>query len=70
MNKVFIEGMTCDHCVASVKEALEKIPGVSNVVVNLEEGFATYEGLASDTMVQKAIEAIGFNVKQEEEDCG
>lgn len=63
MNKINIEGMTCEGCVKSVKEALEKIPGIKNVIVNLEEGYAEYEGLIPKDIVQKAIEAIGFDVK-------
>ena len=58
-----IKGMTCENCVKSVKEAMEKIPGNKNVIVNLEEGFAEYEGLIPKNLVEKAIEAIGFDVK-------
>lgn len=63
MEKINIKGMTCENCVKSVKEAMEKIPGIKNVIVNLEEGFAEYEGLIPKNLVEKAIEAIGFDVK-------
>ncbi|MCI5675242.1 MAG: heavy metal-associated domain-containing protein [Ezakiella sp.] len=63
MNRINIEGMSCEGCVKSVKAALEKLPGLKNVVVNLEEGFAEYEGMVPKEMVAKAIEALGFDVK-------
>ena len=63
MEKINIKGMTCENCVKAVKEAMEKIPGIKNIVVNLEEGFAEYEGLIPKSLVEKAIEAIGFDVK-------
>ncbi|MFR1323983.1 MULTISPECIES: heavy metal-associated domain-containing protein [Ezakiella] len=63
MERINIKGMTCENCVKSVKEAMEKIPGIKNVIVNLEEGFAEYEGLIPKNLVEKAIEAIGFDVK-------
>ncbi len=62
MAEVQIKGMTCKHCVASVKEALEKLSAVSNVVVDLERGLATYEGDVAVSDVVQAIEAIGFEV--------
>ncbi len=35
-----ITGMTCSGCSKSVSESLVKVPGVSNVLVNLEQGEA------------------------------
>ena len=31
-----IGGMSCEHCVARVKNALTQVPGVSNIEVNLD----------------------------------
>ena len=33
-----VDGMTCGHCVMSVKEELGEIPGVKNVDVILNSG--------------------------------
>ncbi len=33
--ELFVKGMTCGHCVASVTEELEEVPGVKNVEVIL-----------------------------------
>lgn len=59
---VSIKGMSCPHCVASTKKALEEIPGVSNVDVNLEKAEASYDGDVSADLVKEAITRIGFKV--------
>ena len=33
-----VTGMTCGHCVASVTEELEEVPGVKNIDVILNKG--------------------------------
>jgi len=38
-----IKGMSCQHCVMAVTEALESIEGIVSVRVNLEKGEATFE---------------------------
>lgn len=40
--------MTCDHCVASVRNAIEELPGVQKALVNLDEGSAVVEGESLD----------------------
>ncbi len=62
MAEIHIKGMTCGHCVASVKEALEKLPTISNVVVDLEKNLASYEGDVAVSDVVQAIEETGFEV--------
>lgn len=62
MATVSIKGMSCPHCVASTKKALEEIPGVSNVDVNLEKAEASYDGDVSRDIVKEAITKIGFKV--------
>ncbi|WP_136808407.1 heavy-metal-associated domain-containing protein [Desulfosediminicola flagellatus] len=62
MATVKIKGMSCQHCVGSTKDALEKISGIENVSVDLDKGEATYEGEVSTDTVKQAITAIGFEV--------
>lgn len=38
-----IDGMSCQHCVQAVTEALLGVPGVESVVVDLEAGIAKLE---------------------------
>ena len=65
MKKVLlIEGMSCEHCVAHVKEALEAIDGVENVVVSLDENSATVETEVSDEALKSAIEEEGYDVTE------
>jgi len=62
MTTVSIKGMSCPHCVASTKKALEEIAGISNVVVNLEKAEASYDGKVASAVVKEAITKIGFEV--------
>lgn len=59
-----VTGMTCDHCVRSVKAELGKLPGVTAVDVNLATGHVR---LASEqpidhAAVEAAVEEAGYDV--------
>ncbi len=60
--KIWIEGMSCQHCAAHVKQALEEIPGLKDIEVSLENKWATANGIASKTTIQSAIEDEGYDV--------
>ena len=60
--KILIEGMSCGHCVAHVKDALEGIDGVSSVEVSLEGKYATVETDVNDKILKEAIEEEGYDV--------
>lgn len=64
MNKTIkIEGMSCEKCVAHVKDALEEISGIEKVTVDLKEGKATIEGNeVSDEVIKEVIEDEGYDV--------
>ena len=62
MTTVKINGMSCQHCVASTTKALEDIKGISSVQVNLDKGEATYDGEIDQKVVKEAITKIGFEV--------
>ncbi len=51
-----ITGMTCDHCVNSVTNALKEVPGVTEAVVSLDEKQAKVTAESVD--VQALIEAV------------
>jgi len=56
-----VEGMSCEHCVARVKKALEGIEGVRLAHVTLEPGRAVVEGEALDPETLSAvIEDTGY----------
>ncbi len=61
METLKVKGMSCEHCVASVKKALENIPGLSQVNVNLQAGEATFANAGADRgKIREAIKKIGF----------
>ncbi len=51
-----VPGMTCDHCVHAVTNAVKELEGVSDVSVSLENKAAVVTGDAVD--VAKVIAAI------------
>ena len=59
---VLVDGMMCQHCAAHVKEALEKVEGVSGVKVDLEGKCAEVKtkGEVSAEAYKKAIEDAGY----------
>ncbi len=61
--KLRIEGMSCEHCVRHVREALEKVPGVEEVEVSLE-GWAVVVGQASPLALIRAVEAEGYTARE------
>ncbi|MBU4326576.1 MAG: heavy-metal-associated domain-containing protein [Proteobacteria bacterium] len=62
MTTIKIKGMSCQHCVGSTKKALEAIPGISNVQIDLEKGEATFDSKVDSQTVNEAITKIGFEV--------
>ncbi len=64
MRTIKIEGMSCNHCVAAVEKALNSIEGVTNVMVDLNQGEASFEeGKAIDMQaVRTAVEKAGYKV--------
>ncbi len=60
-----IHGMTCNGCVNSVKNVLQKTPGVTGVEVSLEQNRATvaYDpAQANLAQLKAAVEDAGFDV--------
>jgi copper chaperone len=64
VNTYKVTGMTCGHCVASVTEEVQEIPGVSDVQVVLETGTVTVtsDQPVDDAAVKAAVEEAGYQV--------
>ena len=62
--KILIEGMSCEHCVKHVKEALSELSGVINATVNLQAKTAVIEtaGDVDDETIKSAIDDVGYEV--------
>ena len=62
-----VAGMTCGHCVASVTEELQELPGVGEVDVDLVAGGTSTVTVTSDQplddgAVQAAVEEAGYQL--------
>jgi len=65
MKKVVkIAGMSCDHCLRRVQNALSSMNGVSDIRIDLKEGTAAFSGTDSleDEGIREVIEDAGYDV--------
>jgi len=64
MDKIKIQGMSCQHCVMSVTKALTKIPGLKNIRVDLGKGEATFENTQKVALenIRQVIEEAGYKI--------
>lgn len=61
MIELDVSGMTCQHCVRAVTEALAEVPGVSRVVeVDRGTGRAAVEGDADPAALVAAVKEAGY----------
>lgn len=56
-----VTGMNCPHCQASVKRAIEALPGVESVDVDLKGGSASVVGEVLPAAVIEAVKLAGFD---------
>jgi copper chaperone len=58
-----VAGMTCGHCVTSVREEIAEIPGVRAFDVDLATGRLTVAGEdVTDAAIAAAVAAAGYEV--------
>ena len=58
-----VDGMTCSHCVLSVREQVAEVAGVSEVDVDLATGRLTVTGQdISDEAIRAAVAEAGYTV--------
>jgi copper chaperone len=62
--KIYISGMSCQHCIDRVKNALEALDGLNEVNVNLEDGVAHVSLIKNldDNLIREAIEDAGYAI--------
>ncbi len=56
-----VTGMNCPHCQSSVKRAIEALPGVESVDVDLKGGSASVVGEVLPAAVIEAVKLAGFD---------
>jgi copper chaperone CopZ len=62
--EITVKGMSCAHCAAAVTKALEALPGVSQVQVDLSNGkvsFANANPIPREELV-RVIKAAGYEM--------
>lgn len=62
--EITVKGMSCGHCAAAVTKALEALPGVSQVSVDLNTGkvsFATASPISQKDL-SRVIKAAGYEM--------
>ncbi len=64
MTTYTVTGMTCGHCVSSVKEEVGEVAGVTGVEVDLATGTMTVAGAGAvdAAKIVAAVEAAGYGV--------
>lgn len=58
-----ITGMTCAHCVGAVTRALQSVPGVTGVRVDLAEGRAWVEGDPATEALIRVVADEGYQAE-------
>ncbi len=66
MPEIKVKGMSCAHCAGAVTKALQSLPGVSEVQVDLAGGRVAYQSAApiSPDDLARVIKAAGFEVSE------
>ena len=64
MERIKIQGMSCQHCVMSVTKALGNLPGVKGVKVDLAKGETTFDNPQNIPFeeIRQVVEAAGYQV--------
>ncbi|SCI75584.1 Copper-exporting P-type ATPase A [uncultured Clostridium sp.] len=62
LKKISIEGMSCNKCVAHVKEALEELKDSKSIEINLEGKYANVDTTSSDEEIREKIDDAGYDV--------
>ena len=59
-----VHGMSCSHCVLSVRDEVSEVPGVRAVDVDLASGHLTVTGEHADESVRAAVAEAGYEVAE------
>ena len=64
MPEITVKGMSCAHCAAAMTKAMESLPGVSQVKVDLAGGRVSYECAAPIPRpdLDRVVKAAGFEL--------
>jgi copper chaperone len=59
---IVVTGMSCDHCANAIRAEIGKLPGVTNIDVDVTAGqvWITAEQVPGDTALRAAVEEAGY----------
>jgi copper chaperone len=58
-----VPDISCEHCVNAISTEVEKVPGVVDVLVNVETKLVTVSGETLDDLaLREAIDEAGYDV--------
>jgi copper chaperone len=59
---IVVTGMSCDHCANAIRAEIGKLPGVTDVDVDVPAGKVqiTAERLPGDAVLRSAVEEAGY----------
>lgn len=62
---LLVDGMTCDHCVSSIRSAVGGVDGVTDVAVDLASGQVTVtaDGAPDEAALRAAVEDAGYDLR-------
>jgi copper chaperone CopZ len=64
IHKFRVEGMTCNHCKASVENGVGRLPSVTSVVADPDLNMVTVEAVSvTDSSIREAVEGLGYAFK-------
>lgn len=63
--EIIVKGMSCSHCVSSVKKSFLNIDGVKGVKVDLKTGKVVieYVGTLEMSVIEKCISDLGYTLE-------
>ncbi len=61
-----VTGMSCQHCVAAVTQALKSVAGVQSAEVNLVQASATVTGSAAPEALADAVVRAGYHASPQD----
>ena len=63
---IYIEDMTCDHCVETINNAINKISGIKKLEIDLENKLVVVDFDSIQTnldRIKSTIKQVGFEAK-------
>ncbi len=61
--RIEIEGMTCEHCVRAVKNALQAVPHVTDARVQIGSAVVVTDAPVSVDALRSAVAEEGYRIK-------